>query len=186
MSLACIFLDRDGVLNVDLGYTYKVDDLRLVHGAVPGLKKLHAQGYVFVIVTNQAGVARGFYGLDEVKKFNDTLISEIQRIAPEIQFLDVMVCPHHPKGSVAEYTTNCLCRKPGTKLIDDAVKKHGIDLKQSWLVGDKDSDIDCAHNAGMRAIQVTGGGKQYDHHPSPFAKVENLNQAADIIVSLPR
>ena len=180
-----IFLDRDGVLNVDLGYTYRASDLKLVAGAIPGLKKLHQAGYVFVVITNQSGVARGLFTLSDVDAFHVELKRQIHAQAPEIQFLDFMICPHHPQGKVEEYSVECGCRKPGIKLITDAATKHGLDVKQSWLVGDKASDVDCAHNAGMRGIQVTRGGKQYDHHPQAFAKVPTLDEAADVIIAHP-
>lgn len=180
-----VFLDRDGVLNVDLGYTYKAGDLKLVSGVIPGLKKLHDAGFAFVVITNQSGVARGLFTLRDVDAFHVELTRQIQLLAPEIQFLDFMICPHHPKGVVAEFAIECGCRKPGIKLITDAATRHGLDVKQSWLVGDKDSDVDCAHNAGMRGIQVTRGGKQYDHHPHAFAKVPTLDEAADVILSHP-
>lgn len=183
MSRRAIFLDRDGVLNVDLGYTYKVKDLKLVPGMVSGLKKLHQAGFVFVVITNQSGIARGLFTLEDVNQFHEELQRQIAVVAPEIQFLDFMICPHYPKGVVAEYAIECGCRKPGIKLITDAATKHNLDVKNSWLVGDKDSDVECAHNAGMRGIQVTRGGKQYDHHPNAFAKVPTLDEAADIILA---
>ncbi len=182
MMRSVIFLDRDGVLNVDLGYTYRAGDLKIVSGAISGLKKLHQAGFEFVVITNQSGVARGLYTLQDVAAFHAELVRQIALEAPEIKFVDFMVCPHHPKGVVAEFAIECGCRKPGIKLITDAATKYGIDLQRSWLVGDKASDVDCAHNAGMRAIQVTRGGKQYDHHAHPFAKVATLDEAADIIL----
>ena len=183
MRQRVVFLDRDGVLNVDLGYTYKASDLRLVTGAISGLRKLHQAGYSFVVITNQSGVARGLFSLKDVESFHDALKAKIKIEAPEISFLGFMICPHHPKGSVPQFSIDCDCRKPGIKLITDAVMSYDIDLTASWLVGDKDSDIDCAHNAGMKGIQVTAGGKQYDHHRHPYAKVKTLDDAADIIIS---
>lgn len=178
-----VFLDRDGVLNVDLGYTYKASDLKLVPGAIAGLKKLHQAGFVFVVITNQSGIARGLFTLQDVQDFHQELCRQISALAPEIQFLDFMICPHHPKGVISAFAIECGCRKPGIKLLTDAAAKHYLDLKKSWLVGDKASDVDCAHNAGMRGIQVTRGGKQYDHHPNAFAKVPTLDEAADVIIS---
>lgn len=178
-----IFLDRDGVLNVDLGYTYKVSDLKLVSGTISGLKKLYRAGFDLVVITNQSGVARGFFTLEDVAVFHEELRRQIAAQAPEVRFLDFMICPHHPKGVIPEFAMECECRKPGTKLITDAAAKFKLDLAKSWLVGDKASDVDCAHNAGMRAIQVTQGGKQYDLHPNAFAKAPTLDEAADIIIS---
>jgi D-glycero-D-manno-heptose 1,7-bisphosphate phosphatase len=177
-----VFLDRDGVLNVDLGYTYKLTDLRLVDGMIDGLKALREAGFLLVMITNQSGVARGFFSLDHVHAFNDALTAAIKSQIPEFKFDAVMICPHHTDGKIAEFTVDCACRKPGTKLITDAAAKLPIDLKRSWLVGDKSSDIDCANNAGLRGIQVTHGGKQYPQSKQSFATVKSLKEAADIII----
>jgi len=181
-SQKAVFLDRDGVLNVDLGYTYKPSDLRLVSGMIEGLKKLVHSGYKLVMITNQSGVARGMFTLDHVHAFNAELVRAIQSEIPGFKFDAIMICPHHPKGIVAEFTTECACRKPGTKLLTDAAVALHIDLSQSWLVGDKDSDVDCALNASMRAIQVTMGGKQYTQSKKAFALVPTLKEAAEIIL----
>ncbi len=181
-SNKAVFVDRDGVLNVDLGYTYKLTDLRLVDGAVDGLKTLQKAGYLIVMITNQSGVARGFFSLDQVNQFNDAVTKAIQTQIPSFKFDAVMICPHHPEGKVAEYSVACDCRKPGTKLITDAADRLGIDLTRSWLVGDKASDIECAINAGLTGIQVVRGGKQYPQSKKALAIVPTLKEAADIII----
>lgn len=182
-SRKAVFLDRDGVLNVDLGYTYKLSDLRLVDGAIEGLEKLSRAQFLLVMITNQSGVARGFFSLDQVHAFNNELLKQIRLKIPMFAFDAIMICPHHPEGSVTEFAIPCECRKPGTKLITDAAEQLGIDLKRSWLVGDKDSDIDCAIKAGVRGIQVTRGGKQYKQSGSAFAKAPTLREASDIILN---
>lgn len=177
-----VFLDRDGVLNVDLGYTYKPSDLKLVPGMIDGLKALAASGFKLVVITNQSGIARGMFTFEHVHAFNSRLQSEIQAHIPGFRFDAIMICPHHPKGTVPEYSIECSCRKPGTKLLTDAAAQLGLDLKNCWLVGDKDSDVDCAINANMRAIQVTQGGKQYTQSKQAFALVPTLKEAAEIIL----
>jgi len=177
-----VFLDRDGVLNVDLGYTYKASDLRLVPGMVDGLKTLKEAGYALVVITNQSGVARGLYSLDQVHEFNDEMIKQIRNAISDFHFDSIMICPHHPKGSVPEFSINCDCRKPGIRLVTTAADNLGLDLGKSWLVGDKDIDVECAKNAGMRGIQVTHGGKQYPQSKHAFAKVATLKDAAEIIL----
>lgn len=177
-----VFLDRDGVLNVDLGYTYKPADMRLVDGITNGLKALRDAGFLLVMITNQSGVARGFFTLDQVHAFNEVLIKAIKNYIPDFSFDAIMICPHHPDGKVEEFAISCECRKPGTKLITDAAKLLSIDLRHSWLVGDKASDVDCAINAGLRGIQVTHGGKQYPKSKQAFATVKSLTEAADVIL----
>lgn len=176
-----IFLDRDGVLNVDLGYTYKPADLRLVNGAVEGLKELIGLGYKLVVITNQSGIARGLFDLPQVQAFHTELLRQIQAEIPGFTFDAIMICPHHPDGKIPEFAIECECRKPGIKLVADAALNLNIDLSRSWLIGDKDSDIDCAINAGMRGIQVTRGGKQYTQSKRAFALTETLREAAQIV-----
>jgi D-glycero-D-manno-heptose 1,7-bisphosphate phosphatase len=180
-SNKAVFVDRDGVLNVDLGYTYKLTDLRLVDGAVDGLKVLQKAGYLIVMITNQSGVARGFFSLDQVHQFNEALTKAIKAHIQPFKFDAIMICPHHPEGKTLEFAVACECRKPGTKLITDAATRLNIDLKRSWLVGDKASDIECAINAGLTGIQVVRGGKQYPQSKKALAIVPTLKEAADII-----
>jgi D-glycero-D-manno-heptose 1,7-bisphosphate phosphatase len=176
-----VFLDRDGVLNIDLGYTYRSKDLKLVKGVTEGLKELLSLGFKLVVVTNQSGVARGLFSLADVDRFHEELIRQIQIEIPGFTFDAIMICPHHPDGCVSEFSIRCDCRKPGIKLISDAARDLNIDLDQSWLIGDKDSDIECAITAGLRGIQVTKGGKQYPQSKRAFALTETLKEAADLI-----
>jgi D,D-heptose 1,7-bisphosphate phosphatase len=181
-SSRAVFLDRDGVLNVDLGYTYKPSDLKLVPGMIDGLKLLAAAGFKLVVITNQSGIARGMFTLEHVHAFNAKLIQEIRSHIPGFSFDAIMICPHHPKGSVEPFAIECDCRKPGIKLLTDASAQLNLDLETSWLVGDKDSDVDCAVNANMKGIQVTHGGKQYTQSKRAFALVPTLKEAAEIIL----
>ena len=178
-----VFLDRDGVLNVDLGYTYKSSDLKLVPSMVEGLKILAQSGYALVMITNQSGVARGLFTLVHVEDFHKELLRQIRLEIPGFDFDAIMICPHHPEGVVPEFSIDCQCRKPGIQLVTDAQKILSLDLSKSWLVGDKSSDVDCALNAGMRAIQVTRGGKQYSQSKKSFALVPTLLDAAGIIIN---
>lgn len=178
-----VFLDRDGVLNVDLGYTYRPIDLKLVPGMIDGLKRLKQANFVLIMITNQSGIARGMFTYEHVHNFNSELIKQIQREIPGFVFDAIMICPHHPDGKVEEFAIECECRKPKTKLVMDAAKSLQIDLSQSWLVGDKDSDIECALNARMKGIQVVSGGKQYKHSSQAHAIVPTLKDAAEIILS---
>ena len=178
-----IFLDRDGVLNVDLGYTYKPSDLKLVPNMVDGLKILAQSSYALIMITNQSGVARGMFTMAHVEAFHHELLRQIRLEIPGFDFDAVMICPHHPEGNVPAFSIDCQCRKPGIQLVTDAQKRLSLDLSKSWLVGDKASDVDCALNAGMRAIQVTRGGKQYSQSKDAFALIPTLLDAARIIVS---
>ena len=136
-----IFLDRDGVLNLDKGYTYKPADLKLLPGVPTALKQLSDKGYLLIVITNQSGVARGMYSMQDVYFFNDELNRYIVEAggAPLDEFY---ICPYHESGSVPTYTRDHPDRKPNTGMIDRAVKKFGLNLSECYLVGDRASDIE--------------------------------------------
>jgi D-glycero-D-manno-heptose 1,7-bisphosphate phosphatase len=170
-----IFLDRDGVLNEDVGYVYRPEDLTILDGVVESLTTLKAKGFLLIVVTNQSGVARGKFDLKAVNAFNTHLEkSIIDQGGPQIDRF--FVCPHHPDGVVKEYAKNCDCRKPAPGLILEAAKVFGIDLKKSWMVGDKDSDVLCAKNAGVHAILA-----QSDKYPQSTKGVSLASDLKDAL-----
>jgi D-glycero-D-manno-heptose 1,7-bisphosphate phosphatase len=178
-----VFFDRDGVLNLDFGYSYKLESLQLLDQVPQALIKLQEAGFLLFIITNQSGVARGLYSLEDVHTFNNGLKKAIHAVEPQVTFSEILICPHHPDGSVSPYNVMCDCRKPATKLILDSKDRFKLDLSQSWLIGDKDSDVECAHRSGMRAIQMTQGGKQYPLHGHADAQYQSLIDAANHIIS---
>jgi D-glycero-D-manno-heptose 1,7-bisphosphate phosphatase len=148
---AAVFLDRDGVVNWDDGYTHRIEDFRILPGVVEELRRLRSLGYLLVLVTNQAGIARGYYTEQDYEAFTKHLLSEL---AGQGAALDaVYYCPHHPEGTVARYATQCDCRKPRPGMILAAMREHGIDASQSWLVGDKLSDVQAGVAAGIPQSQ---------------------------------
>lgn len=151
----CLFLDRDGVINIDKGYTFKPEDLTFVPGIVESIKAANDKGYYVIVVTNQAGVARGFYGLKEVDIFH----AEIQnQLAKNGAFIDAFyACPYHKDGTIAEFTIdNHPDRKPNPGLILKAFNDWPIDKAKSFLVGDKEHDVIAAQNARIRGILFKG------------------------------
>lgn len=164
------FLDRDGVLVEDKGYAYKIEDLKLLDHVADTLKELQDRGYLLIVISNQAGVARGYFGEDDVKAFHRELARRIE--AESGAKIDAFYyCPHHPQGSVAAYARSCACRKPGIALLTQAADDFAIDWEKSFFVGDRASDIDCAINAKLRGFQIESG---YEMHPKPFANVKDL------------
>jgi D-glycero-D-manno-heptose 1,7-bisphosphate phosphatase len=147
------FLDRDGVINKDLGYTYKTSDLELIEGVPEALQKLRSKGFLLIIITNQSGVARGYYDLKDVEKFHNALDLKIKAAIGK-PFDGIFVCPHLAAGSVAEYSLKCRCRKPEVGLLEQAVERFEIDLDHSVMIGDKPSDVLCGYNFGVRTIQI--------------------------------
>ncbi|SFV61346.1 D-glycero-D-manno-heptose 1,7-bisphosphate phosphatase [hydrothermal vent metagenome] len=136
-----LFLDRDGVINIDNGYVYKQEDFIFNEGIFALLKIFIEQKYIIFIVTNQSGIARGYYSLKDFQKLSQWMLEIFATNNISIQSIEH--CPHLP-------TEYCPCRKPRTGMIDKILREYSIDLNNSWLIGDKQSDIDLAHNAKIK------------------------------------
>ena len=145
------FLDRDGVLNVDHGYTFKPEDLELMPTTAAAVRRLNAAGYAVIVVTNQAGVARGYYGEDAVKAFNAHMREVLQAQGARIDAF--YYCPHHPDGTVKELAIRCACRKPAPGMLEAAARDWPIDRSRSFLIGDKDDDVAAAEAFGIHGIK---------------------------------
>lgn len=170
------FLDRDGVLIRDTGYVYRPEDLEILPGVFEALKLLHDKGFLLIVISNQAGVARGYFPIEAVHTFHKAMQD---RIEEELGFrLDgIYFCPHHPMGEVMEYSMNCKCRKPGTALLEEAGQAFPIDWDRSIMVGDKDSDVECGQRAGLISLLVESD--QYaSEGGNPHARVRDLLEAA--------
>ncbi len=182
-----VFLDRDGTVNEEVGYLSDLKQLKLVPGAGTAIKKLNDAGFLVVLVTNQSGIARGY--------FSESLVHEThallqQMLRNEGARLDgIYFCPHHPTEGKTHYTMECECRKPGTGLIDRAARDLDIDVKQSYVVGDKWSDVELGQRAGARTILVRSGFAQDDpgnarprHLADPDFIAHTLTDAAEWIL----
>ncbi len=165
------FLDRDGVINEDVGHLHKIKDLHLLPGAASAIKKLNDAGYFVIVVTNQAGIAKGLYTISDMEELH----AEVRaRVGEEGARIDkIYYCPHHREGVIAEHAIACECRKPDTGMIESAMKEFDIDPTVSFLIGDKLSDILAGKRMGLRTVFVDGyKGKpevQYDATPDFFA-----------------
>lgn len=153
MQIKAVFLDRDGTINVEKGYLYKKEDFDFIEGTQEAIKLLNDNGYKVIVITNQSGIARGFYNELDMKKLHLHIDSLLASYGARIDAY--FYCPHHP-----DFTGDCDCRKPKPGLLFRAAKIYGIDLENSYLVGDKESDIRCAENATVNGVLV-GAGKQY-------------------------
>ena len=182
-----VFLDRDGVLTEEVGYLSDVSQLRFIPDSVKAVQLLNQAELKVIIITNQSGVARGYFSEEVISEIHQEMSN---RLLTEKAFIDaVYYCPHHPEGTVERYAVQCNCRKPALGMLRQAAEEHGIDLKHSCLVGDKLSDIECAQRAGMSGILVlTGYGKDEmkkiaDGSPvRPVHIFKNLYQAAQWII----
>jgi D-glycero-D-manno-heptose 1,7-bisphosphate phosphatase len=141
------FLDRDGVINIDHGYLYRWEDFAFVPGAVDAMRRLQAAGYALVVVTNQSGIARGYYTEDD---FNTLSARMREHLAAEGVVIDAIeFCPHLPSGSVPAYARDCDCRKPAPGMVLRAAERLGLDLPASLMLGDKPSDVEAGRSAGV-------------------------------------
>ena len=146
-----VFLDRDGVINVEKNYLYKIEDFEFIDGVFDSLKYLQNLGYKLVIITNQSGIGRGYYTFEQYKTLTTWMKEQFKQ--NDINISGIFCCPHTPNE-------NCNCRKPQIGMIEQASKIIDIDYKKSWLVGDKDSDIQTAYSANIQnTIQVCSGHK---------------------------
>ena len=150
-----VFLDRDGTLNVDKGYLYKVDDFEWIPGVLDGLKRLHDAGYLLIVVTNQSGVGRGYYTEEDVQHLHDWMCDEAAAHGAPITAC--YYCPFLPGATVKPYDLDSDWRKPKPGMVLAAMKEYDIDTTQSFLIGDKQRDIDCGEKAGVQGYLFTGG-----------------------------
>ena len=155
MANKAVFFDRDGTLNVDTAYLYKPEDFVWIEGAPEAIRYANENGYKVIVVTNQSGVARGYFTEAEVHALHDWMNEDLKKYNAHIDAF--YYCPHHPEAAVKEYAKKCECRKPGSKLVEDACRDFDIDKNASVLIGDADRDIECAEKAGVRGIKYTGG-----------------------------
>jgi D-glycero-D-manno-heptose 1,7-bisphosphate phosphatase len=179
-----VFVDKDGTLVENVPYNVDPMRVRLLPGAADGIRALHAAGYCVIVVSNQSGVARGFFA-------EMALIPVVGRLRDLLQACGVSLagfyyCPHHPEGKVSRYATPCDCRKPAPGLLTRAARELSIDLRQSWMIGDILDDIEAGRRAGCRTLLIDNGGEtewlwsppRTPHHWAP-----DLAQAAQIITS---
>jgi len=134
-----VFLDRDGTINVDKKYLFRIEDFEYLPGAVEGLKLLQDAGFVLIIVTNQSGIARGYYDENDFLKLNDWMIHDLADKGVKIS--KVYYCPHHPNALFEKYKIECECRKPKLGMYEKAIREFDIDLSKSFAIGDKIRDI---------------------------------------------
>ena len=177
------FIDRDGVINVEHNYVHRIEDFELIEGVPEGLAKLAAAGYELVVVTNQAGIARGLYTVADMDRLHEHLRTELA--AHGVQLDAIYHCPHHPQGQVAEYAIACDCRKPAPGMLLQAARELNLDLSASVLVGDKISDIEAGRAAGMRMAVLVRSGHAFDAAAEALADAvaDDLRAAAELIVT---
>jgi D-glycero-D-manno-heptose 1,7-bisphosphate phosphatase len=182
-----VFLDRDGTVNAEVGYLSDLADLRLIPGAGAAIKRFQEAGLKVILVTNQSGVARGYFPESLVHEAHELLDQMLRNEGAKIDA--VYYCPHHPTEGNSSFTMECDCRKPGTGLIDRAAWDHGIDVERSYVVGDKWSDVELGQRVGAHAILVQSGFAPDDpgnirpvHLSDPDFIAHTISEAAEWII----
>jgi D-glycero-D-manno-heptose 1,7-bisphosphate phosphatase len=182
-----IFLDRDGVLTElvwnertrERESPHSVADLRLRPGAVAALQTLARSGYELFVVSNQPSYAKGKVGLETLREI--ARVFERRLAAAGIALRRAYYCFHHPEGVVRGYGRRCRCRKPSPYFLRVAARSYDIDLRRSWFVGDRSSDVECGRSAGCRTILITSRRALAKPQPAPDRMAQNVGAAARMI-----
>ena len=151
-----VFLDRDGVITQEPPYyAYQLSQLELILKSAEGIRLLNESGFLVVLVSNQSGIARGYYEEEDAARFNQALA---QKLAEEGAHIDaIYICPHHPEAKIEKYRLECDCRKPKPGMLKMAEEALEIDLKQSFMIGDKSIDVEAGKRAGCKTVMVKTG-----------------------------
>jgi D-glycero-D-manno-heptose 1,7-bisphosphate phosphatase len=167
----CIFLDRDGVLNVERGdYTYLPEDFILVEGVPEAIRKIKAAGYLAIVITNQAGISKGLYTWEQMTICHNILMDLTDRLIDKIYY-----CPYHP------VITASISRKPDTLMLEKAIARYYIDPAESWFIGDRHGDIECGRTMGMNTVLIAN---KPDEDCSPSFTARNLLEAVEGILTI--
>jgi histidinol-phosphate phosphatase family protein len=183
-----IFLDKDGTLVPDLPYNADPEQVRLLPGVARGLSRLFAAGYRLVIVTNQSGVARGYFPETALEGVEQRLHQLLEQEAG-VLLSGFYYCPHHPEGSIPAYAIQCQCRKPRPGMLLGAADELGIDLPGSWMIGDILNDVEAGRRAGCNTILIDNGGET-EWEPGPYRRPDyitaDFEEAAEVILTQAR
>ena len=177
---SAVFLDRDGVINVDHGYVSTWEQFEFLPGVPGALRELQDSGYLLIVVSNQSGIGRGYYSESDVDLLNQAVAEYLDSYAG-VTLSGFYHCPHHPTEAENEYRKHCSCRKPAPGLIHRAMRDHAIDVKTSLLVGDKDSDIEAGRAAGVAKLFKVVESPQSEASASDIQLVNGLSEVPSFL-----
>jgi len=152
-----IFLDRDGTINVEKNYLYKIEDFEFLPGVVEALKKLQNAGYLLIIITNQSGIGRGYYTEDDFRKLNSWMIATLK--GQGVTITAVYYCPHLPNAEIDEFRRDCLCRKPKLGMFNQAAQDYKLDLSKCYTIGDKIRDCAICNSTDCQGFLIGNNEK---------------------------
>ncbi len=184
MATKAAFLDRDGVINVDRGYVYRIEDFTLIDGVLEAAKRLYDAGFKLVIITNQSGIARGFYKESDLSLLNEHILKIFREVGAPLS--GIYCCPHLPDAPLQAYRKICDCRKPAPGLFLKAAKELDLDLEKSLAFGDKERDLEAAKRAGVPVRLLLGkDGKEIPaRSASASAVAKDLRAAVELLEAL--
>lgn len=176
---AAVFLDKDGTLIPDIPYNVDPEQITLQENSAEGLRSLHEKGYRLIVVSNQSGIAHGYFTEEAMAPVNEKLKQLLA--AHGIKLTGFYYCPHHPEGLIDEYATDCFCRKPLPGMLYHAATVHRIDLTASWMIGDILNDVEAGNRAGCRTILIDNGNETEwlsGRYRVPTITCASINEAA--------
>jgi len=174
MTIKTIFLDRDGVINIEKDYLHRIEDFEFIDGVFDACQYFQNLKYKIIIVTNQSGISRKLYTESDYQTITLWMRDEFKK--NDINILDVFHCPHSPKD-------NCNCRKPKAGMFFSAIKKYNIEIERSWMIGDSERDIKAANSAGItNTILVRSGHKIDDSKSNAKFILESIFQSKQVIL----
>lgn len=179
-----VFIDKDGTLITNVPYNANPDLITLEPGAAAALQLLRKNGYALVVVSNQSGIAHGYFD-DQAMQAVEDQITKLLRWHG-VQLDGFFYCPHHPNGSVKEYAIDCFCRKPKPGMLLQAAGQLGIDLEQSWMIGDILHDVEAGNRAGCRTVLLDNGNETewvINRYRRPSYITDGLLGAAQLIIT---
>ena len=173
MTIKTIFLDRDGVINKEVGYLFRISDFEFIEGVFDACLYFQQLDYKIIIISNQSGIARGYYTKSDYQKITEWMLNQFN--IKGISILDILYCPHGPESS-------CNCRKPKPGMLIEAKDKYNIDMKDSWMIGDKETDIEAANLAGINNTILVRSGHLVDksNSKSKFT-IDSIKQSNEVI-----
>jgi D-glycero-D-manno-heptose 1,7-bisphosphate phosphatase len=173
MTIKTIFLDRDGVINKEINYLHKIEDFEFIDGVFEACQYLQSLEYKIIVITNQSGISRGLYTKNDYQIITKWMVSQFMK--NNISILDTFHCPHLPDSG-------CNCRKPKPGMLLNAKNKYDIDMKKSWMIGDKETDITAAISSGItNTILVKSGHKINEADSRAKFIIDSINQSSQLI-----